>query len=745
MTNRVSKFLALAAAIASAHALQPFEPSPETLPGPSSPADQPAWLANITAWAAATRAAVNYTPAVYDQYLHWTENAYISPQAHLFDAFLWDDEARMWTVDRFLDDLQARYGGIDAVLLWASYPNLGTDARSQFDLMLDLPGAGGIAGLQELARQFHARGVKLLAPYNPWDTGTIPNNASDAQRMAELLAAAGWDGFNGDTMWVIPEAFFAASVAAGNPLALQPELGPSFFGLAWSKMGWGYWDIPYIPVVDSYKWLEPRHKTQVCDRWAPVHTDQLQAAFFNGNGFVSWESIWGIWNEMSRRDSEATRRVGALSRYFSPFLSSSGWVPHDILDSGAAAAGVFCSRWPAPAGSIYAHNATYWTLVHRGGANYSGPVVPAPCPGSGSANTVYFDAYHGTSVTPQQQPSGGCAISLQLEVGGYGAVLQMDAGDVTPDLQAFLSSMATMTATALASYSTANPYLPQTMMDYGRTTPPAVSPPAGMTLIPSQTWTFAVSGTEIEPFSGDCITSKCLTVDVQFPWETIAQRVHNPVQLTITSFWIDTTPVTNAAYAQFMADSGYWPADAHNYLRDWSCSGPPPATCAYPQGWDRKPVTWVDVTDARAFCNYYGKRLPNDYEWQLAAVGNASSYTYPWGTAWDATRVPTPNLGRTLLPPDDVDAHPTGASPYGVLDLMGNVWQFTNQFADAHTRAVLLRGGSSYIPQGSGWYAPNVPPSQRPISALTHNKWLMLSPGYNRAGTVGFRCVADAE
>ena len=62
-------------------------------------------------------------------------------------------------MDRFLDDLEARFGGADAVLLWATYPNMGVDERSQFDLMDDLP--GGLPALKAAADRFHARGVRV--------------------------------------------------------------------------------------------------------------------------------------------------------------------------------------------------------------------------------------------------------------------------------------------------------------------------------------------------------------------------------------------------------------------------------------------------------------------------------------------------------------------------------------------------------------------------------------------------------
>jgi len=58
--------------------------------------------------------------------------------------------------------------------------------------------------------------------------------------------------------------------------------------------------------------------------------------------------------------------------------------------------------------------------------------------------------------------------------------------------------------------------------------------------------------------------------------------------------------------------------------------------------------------------------------------------------------------------PDLADAHPKGASPFGVMDMAGNVWQWTEQFVDEHTRADILRGGSYYQPQGSIWYFPKL-------------------------------------
>lgn len=568
------------------------------------------------------RSSVNFSTEVYDNYLLWSPTMFIAPQSHIYDRFLYDPILSTWTVDKFLDDLEVRYGGIDGVLLWGTYPNMGIDERSQFDLYEDVP--GGLVALKSVVAQFNKRGVHVGLPYNPWDTGTARREVDDPTSLAQLAAAVGAEFVNGDTMALMPNAFFNASVIAGTPLALEPEGGATLDTISWTKMGWGYWvtgEAVSVPVVDTWKWVEHRHISHICNRWGtmntqtPSHILDLQHAFFNGDGFVSWESVWGTWNGMSERDCEATRRVASILRFLAPFFSagpeanSKTWTPHTLVTASAYAAGAYSSRWDLPSGGgYYAHDATAYTIVSTGAADFSGPILPVPC---NDPSVVYFDLYAGVLILPVPAPEGGCALPLYLEANGYGAVLALAAVDASPvpsSLLDFLTQMAAMTARQLASYDTAPLLLQQTMTLI--TPAPLATAPAGTVLIAGQSeYRFSVSGTEIE---GRIVNGN----DVQFAWESSAETNHPPHRINIPNLFVDSTPVTNSQYATFLATTNYAPTDTYNFLRDWNGARTPP------QGWEQKPVTWVDLIDARAYCAASGKRLPNDWEWQYFAEWN---------------------------------------------------------------------------------------------------------------------------
>ena len=282
--------------------------------------------------------------------------------------------------------------------------------------------------------------------------------------------------------------------------------------------------------------------------------------------------------------------------------------------------------------------------------------------------------------------------------------------------------MGRLAGTPLAAYSHEWNFLPQQMVEIAPTAP-ARTPPPGMVRIPAVRFEFRISGIEIEG-------SNDIGVDVQYPWEDSPRR-HHLHTLDVKSFYIDRYPVTNAEFKKFLDATRYHPSDDHSFLKDWTHG-------SYPEGWANKPVTWVSLEDARAYAKWAGKRLPHEWEWQYAAQGS-DSRVYPWGSQWEAAAVPVAETRRVMRGPDDVNAHPRGASPFGVEDLVGNVWQWTDEFVDEHTRAGILRGGSYYQPQGSHWYFPQA------YKLSEHGKYLLMSPGKDRSAAVGFRCAVDTE
>jgi iron(II)-dependent oxidoreductase len=149
-------------------------------------------------------------------------------------------------------------------------------------------------------------------------------------------------------------------------------------------------------------------------------------------------------------------------------------------------------------------------------------------------------------------------------------------------------------------------------------------------------------------------------------------------------------------------------------------------------------VTWVSIEDARAYAKWAGKRLPHEWEWQYAAQG-LDHRVYPWGNEWCSDCAPQQEHGRTLRPPTDVDAFPKGEGPFGAIDMTGNVWQWTDEYVDEHTRAAVLRGGGYYRPSGSRWYFPSA------YKLTEHGKLLLVAPSKDRSGMVGFRCAADGD
>lgn len=137
----------------------------------------------------------------------------------------------------------------------------------------------------------------------------------------------------------------------------------------------------------------------------------------------------------------------------------------------------------------------------------------------------------------------------------------------------------------------------------------------------------------------------------------------------LKTFWIDKYEVTNLQYQQFIEATGRH-SPQHFVNR------------TFPKGKMDHPVTYVSWHDAKAYCEWAGKRLPSDAEWEKAARGT-DGRTFPWGEEFEVDNANTPVRWQSLNMDGDttpVGAFPSGASPYGVHDMAGNVWEWTESW-----------------------------------------------------------------
>jgi formylglycine-generating enzyme required for sulfatase activity len=170
-------------------------------------------------------------------------------------------------------------------------------------------------------------------------------------------------------------------------------------------------------------------------------------------------------------------------------------------------------------------------------------------------------------------------------------------------------------------------------------------------------------------------------------WDFLGTLEHH-LEADVAPGLIDARPVTNGEFEAFLAATDYQPEDKTNFLAHWG--GP---TC--PDELREQPVVYVDLTDARAFAAWAGKRLPTEWEWQRGAEEHPGDFHY------------------------------------------GQVWEWTeSERDDGHNRFVMVRGGCDWRAEGSIWYFPT-----GPQPAGSHAKFLLMYPGYDRCSTIGFRCV----
>jgi len=220
--------------------------------------------------------------------------------------------------------------------------------------------------------------------------------------------------------------------------------------------------------------------------------------------------------------------------------------------------------------------------------------------------------------------------------------------------------------------------------------PPTPTP----TLIPTP-----IPGVEATPTKEPEISDRMVTVPAGsfiMGCDTGELDEQPPHEVDLPAFEIDQFEVTNADFARFVEATGYQTdAEKEGLSRNWRDAA---------KGKDDHPAVYVSWNDAQAFCQWLGKRLPAEAEWEKAARGT-DGRLYPWGNDYDPSKLNGKDSGIRGTAP--VGSFPEGVSPYEVFDMAGNVWEWTADWYEPYPGCTFQSDyfGQKYrVLRGGGWF-----------------------------------------
>jgi formylglycine-generating enzyme required for sulfatase activity len=195
-------------------------------------------------------------------------------------------------------------------------------------------------------------------------------------------------------------------------------------------------------------------------------------------------------------------------------------------------------------------------------------------------------------------------------------------------------------------------------------------------------------------------------------------------KVKVAPFYIDVNEVTCEDYLKFVKEKGHRPPPS------WTNG-------SYPPGTAKQPVTGVDWYDATEYAAWKGKRLPIEEEWEFAARGAGGS-KYPWGNDWRANAANAGESSAQRL--TEVGSYPQGKTAAGIMDLVGNAWEWTSSdvvaYPGGHFSEPVPKGVK--VIRGGSW-------QENKQQATTTYRGFLQMRGADDYSATGFRCVKAAD
>ncbi|ULQ51857.1 formylglycine-generating enzyme family protein [Flavihumibacter fluvii] len=698
--------------------------------------------------------------------LQWIRHAYVQHLMYAWDKFYFDAEDGKYHLREFLERGKKLYGGDDIVSIWPTWPTLGLDQRNQFDLFRDLP--GGTTAMRKQADISRKLGARFFICYNPWDGST---RAEDHYAgLTDLIRSTSADGVVLDTKGESSRELQQAADIVRPGVVMYSEGMAVPRDMPGIVSGRVHNALYYPPMLNLNKLIKPSFAIfRVAELYKEKIRREFATSFFNGYGtemniMAPGQPDWA---------DEQYRYLGRTSRILrenADNFTANGLKPLVPVTADS----IWVNEWITATKTVY-------TIYSVQPAGYKGELFEVTPAG----NTHFVDLWHHRLLTPKQV-GGKWLIEAQTDAFNASDLGTNNEGEVDciarlPNLIRAelngndLNIVTNGDATELRVWAGKPTYEKQPVLlkpglqklrvdqHFGRfegdlviqlvkegilldeqivqiipgsarrisvvlPTEKTTLAPKGMVHIPAGKFTFKVA-------NGDEF--------IGYPKQDVDSTFNMP------SCFMDRFPVTNRQYRQFLQATHYRPADTANFLKHWKGQ-------RIPAGEEDFPVVYISYEDAKAYATWAKKRLPTEIEWQYAAQ-TASLREWPWDQKNPVVRrdeVVNATLTVTKLEGIDtgvcnlgngrnykVGSYPKGANPFGLQDLVGCVWQLTNdQYMSGSHRYIIMKGGSFFKPSSSWWYVQGGP------KELYYRQYLLrVSQGFERNATVGFRCLKDSE